>query len=124
MMRKNNLMKTKTWMLIYKTDTTQDLTVKKKVLPLRTRPHTNACAVKPPSEAHSGELTCGSHKDFELQTGPSSIIWDCRGCGGDNKREQEGKERTDYSSFSNAHGESTMHSFLNKRSTLLILSRS
>lgn len=32
MMRKN-LMKTKTWMLIYKTDTTQNLTVKK-VLPL------------------------------------------------------------------------------------------
>lgn len=31
MMRKKNLMKTKTWMLIYKTDTTQDLTVKKSV---------------------------------------------------------------------------------------------
>lgn len=52
-------------MLIYKTDTTQDLTVKK-VLPLWTRPHNKACAVKPPSEAHSSELTCWSHKDFEL----------------------------------------------------------
>ena len=60
------MMKTKTWMLIYKTDTTQDLQFKKKSCTAVNQTTYKACAVKPPSEAHSSELTCWSHKDFEL----------------------------------------------------------
>lgn len=69
MMRKNT-MKTKTWMWIYKTGTTQNLTVKikqNKTFTAVNQTTDKACAVKGPSETHSMNLLVGLTKTLSFR---------------------------------------------------------